>query len=114
MAQCAICFSKASELTVVTDLGGPQQALFVIRFVYTVCVCVCVSPATVPFLCNNSTKNNIGCHTSIPIDHRCYSCQQNQINGIKTAWSPQKCCKEQNGGVVCIWGVEAELEAKGC
>jgi hypothetical protein len=30
---------------------------------------VCLLPATVPFLCENITKNNIRCDTSIPMDH---------------------------------------------
>ena len=102
MAKCAVCLSKGSDLTVVIDLGGSQQALFAERRPHLstddkLCT-LCVLPRTVPFLCENITKNNIACNTSIPINRCCHSCQENKINGAKTAWSPEKCCKECDCG----------------
>ena len=54
---------------------------------------LCALPAIVPLLCENNTKNNIDCNTSSPNDHRCYSCQENEPYGIKTARSRRNVAK---------------------
>ena len=73
MAKCAVCFCKGSELTVLTDLVGAQQMIFAALHPHPLTkdkLCTpCVLLAIVPFLCDNNTKNNSGCNTSIPTDH---------------------------------------------